>query len=113
MAKRLVFIVMTDFCCWMPIIIINILSLTGGFNDPDKIAFLWIAVFVLPLNSSLNPILYTFSTKRAKGIFCRKRKNVTAFVMKTLNGRGAGKLSQSFKELVKTKMKAVFISWDG
>ncbi|XP_020614314.1 uncharacterized protein LOC110052523 [Orbicella faveolata] len=89
MAKRLVFIVMTDFCCWMPIIIINILSLTGHFDDPDKIAYVWIAVFVLPLNSSLNPILYTFSTERAKRSLCRKRKNVTGFVMKTVNGRGA------------------------
>ena len=96
MAKRLVFIVMTDFCCWMPIIIINILSLTGHFDDPDKIAYVWIAVFVLPLNSSLNPILYTFSTERTKRSLGRKRKNVTGFVMKTVNGRGAGRLNQFF-----------------
>ncbi|KAL9987529.1 hypothetical protein ACROYT_G001853 [Oculina patagonica] len=87
MAKRLVFIVMTDFCCWMPIIIINILSLTGNFEDPKKIAYVWIAVFVLPLNSSLNPILYTFSTERTKRSLSRKRKNVTGFVMKTVNSR--------------------------
>ena len=98
MAKRLVFIVMTDFCCWMPIIIINILCLTGHFDDPDKIAYVWIAVFVLPLNSSLNPILYTFSTERAKRSLGRKRKNVTDFVMKMVNGRGAGRLNQFFKE---------------
>ena len=90
MAKRLVFIVMTDFCCWMPIIIISILSLTGNFNDPDKIAYVWIAVFVLPLNSSLNPILYTFSTDRAKRSLSHKGKNVTGFVMKTLNRRTEG-----------------------
>ena len=90
MAKRLVFIVMTDFCCWMPIIIINILSLTGNFEDPNKIAYVWIAVFVLPLNSSLNPILYTFSTERTKRSLIQKRKNVTGFVMKTVNSRLAG-----------------------
>ena len=90
MAKRLIFIVMTDFCCWMPIIIISILSLTGNFYDPDKIAFVWIAVFVLPLNSSLNPILYTFSTERAKRSLARKRKNVTGMVMKSLNSRAGG-----------------------
>ena len=98
MAKRLVFIVMTDFCCWMPIIIINILSLTGRFDDPDKIAYVWIAVFVLPLNSSLNPILYTFSTERAKRSLGRKSKNVTGFVMKTVNGRAAGRLNQFYIE---------------
>ena len=90
MAKRLVFIVMTDFCCWMPIIIINILSLTGNFNDPNKFAYVWIAVFVLPLNSSLNPILYTFSTERTKRSLTKKGRNVTGVVMKTLNSRMAG-----------------------
>ena len=91
MAKRLVFIVMTDFCCWMPIIIINVLSLTGNFEDPNKIAYVWIAVFVLPLNSSLNPILYTFSTQRTKRSLTKRRKNVTGMVMKTLNYRMPGK----------------------
>ena len=103
MAKRLVFIVMTDFCCWMPIIIISILSLTGNFEDPDKIAYVWIAVFVLPLNSSLNPILYTFSTERAKRRLTRRRKNVTDFVMKTIHGRVAGRLNQIFTKLKKFK----------
>ena len=90
MAKRLVFIVMTDFCCWMPIIIINTLSLTGNFYDPSKIAYVWIAVFVLPLNSSLNPILYTFSTERTKRSLNRKRKSVTGLVLKSLNSRMPG-----------------------
>ena len=107
MAKRLVFIVMTDFCCWMPIIIISILSLTGKFYDPNKIAYVWIAVFVLPLNSSLNPILYTFSTERAKRSLTWKRKNVTGFVMRRINGRG--RLDHSFKNKFK-KIKAVYIS---
>ena len=97
MAKRLVFIVMTDFCCWMPIIIISILSLTGNFDDPNKIAYVWIAVFVLPLNSSLNPILYTFSTERAKRSLTWKKKCVTGFVMKTINGRGRS--DHCFKKL--------------
>ena len=87
MAKRLVFIIMTDFCCWMPIIIINILSLTGNFYDPNKIAYVWIAVFVLPLNSSLNPILYTFSTKRAKRSLNPRRKNVTNLALKSVQNR--------------------------
>ncbi|XP_022806976.1 G-protein coupled receptor GRL101-like, partial [Stylophora pistillata] len=61
-ARRLFFIVLTDFLCWMPIIIIGILSLTGNFHDPKHEAKVWIAVFVLPVNSAINPILYTFST---------------------------------------------------
>lgn len=61
-ATRLFFIVLTDFFCWMPVIILGILSLTGDFSDPKHEAKVWIAVFVLPVNSAINPILYTFST---------------------------------------------------
>ena len=63
---RLFIIVLTDFCCWMPVIIMGILSLTGNFDDRQGLVYVWVAVFVLPLNSSVNPILYTLSTSRAK-----------------------------------------------
>jgi hypothetical protein len=62
MAKRMAFIIATDFCCWMPVIIIGILSLLDLFHDPEQQVYAWLAVFVLPVNSSINPILYTFST---------------------------------------------------
>ena len=61
MARRMVFIILTDFLCWIPVIAIGLLSLLGKFHDPEKQAYVWIAVFVLPVNSSINPILYTFS----------------------------------------------------
>ena len=64
--NRLFVIVLTDFCCWMPVIIMGILSLTGNFDDPQGLVYVWVAVFVLPLNSSVNPILYTLATSRAK-----------------------------------------------
>ena len=61
LAKRMIFIILTDFACWMPVIVIGVLALAGRFHDPEKQAYVWIAVFVLPVNSSINPILYTFS----------------------------------------------------
>ncbi len=61
-AKRMMFIILTDFLCWFPVIIISILALTGNLYDPSKQVYAWIAVFVLPINSSINPLLYTFST---------------------------------------------------
>ena len=66
MARRMAFIILTDFLCWMPVIVIGMLSLIGKFHDPEKQAYIWIAVFVLPVNSSINPILYTFSTPSVK-----------------------------------------------
>ena len=64
--NRLFVIVLTDFCCWMPVIIMGILSLAGHFDDLQGLVYVWVAVFVLPVNSSVNPILYTLSTSYVK-----------------------------------------------
>ncbi|XP_076437604.1 G-protein coupled receptor GRL101-like [Babylonia areolata] len=60
MARRMTLIVMTDFLCWVPIILLGFASLGGARSSNDVYA--WIAVFVLPLNSAINPVLYTIST---------------------------------------------------
>ncbi|XP_072045176.1 uncharacterized protein [Amphiura filiformis] len=65
MAARMAFIVATDFSCWMPIFIMAIMSMTGIVTLPGDV-YAWTAVFILPLNSSLNPYLYTFSTVNLK-----------------------------------------------
>ena len=75
MARRLIFIVLTDFCCWMPVILIGILTLFDKFYDPEKEVYVWIAVFVLPVNSSINPILYTFSNVNVKTKMALKSQN--------------------------------------
>ena len=59
LAARLTFIVFTDFLCWVPIIILSILTLSGVPLAPEVSA--WVSVFVLPLNSALNPLLYTIT----------------------------------------------------
>ncbi|XP_038055856.1 G-protein coupled receptor GRL101-like [Patiria miniata] len=61
MAVKMALIVMTDFCCWMPIIIMGILSQTGTVTLSTEV-YAWVVVLVLPINSSLNPFLYTFFT---------------------------------------------------
>ena len=75
LAKRVAFIILTDFCCWMPVIIVGVLSLTGSFYDPEKQVYVWIAVFVLPVNSSVNPILYTLATPQVRDWFCKDSKS--------------------------------------
>lgn len=61
LAARMAFLIFTDFICWMPIIIMGCLAQAGVFISGDVYA--WTAVLVLPLNSSLNPYLYTILTK--------------------------------------------------
>ncbi|XP_071551817.1 uncharacterized protein [Panulirus ornatus] len=61
LVKRFAFIVGTDFLCWMPVILIKVIALGGVVID--RTLYAWLAVFVLPVNSALNPILYTLATK--------------------------------------------------
>ncbi|XP_022095897.1 G-protein coupled receptor GRL101-like [Acanthaster planci] len=61
MAVKMFLIVATDFCCWMPIIIMGILSQSGAVVLSSNM-YAWTVVLILPINSSLNPYLYTFFT---------------------------------------------------
>ena len=58
MAIKMAAIVGTDFICWMPVIIMGILSQTGAAVIP-LVMYTWSVVFIIPINSSLNPYLYT------------------------------------------------------
>ncbi|PFX13544.1 G-protein coupled receptor GRL101 [Stylophora pistillata] len=62
LAKRVFFIILTDFLCWIPIIAIGIKSHVEKTFDPPGDLAVWIAVFALPINSAINPLLYTLST---------------------------------------------------
>ncbi|XP_060718790.1 relaxin receptor 1 [Tachysurus vachellii] len=59
-AKRFFFIVFTDAVCWIPIFLLKILSLLQVQITGTLI--LWVVIFILPINSALNPILYTITT---------------------------------------------------
>lgn len=50
-------IIITNFLCWFPVIIMGFMAL-GGIHIPGA-AYSWIAVLVLPLNSATNPLIYT------------------------------------------------------
>ncbi|XP_054648764.1 relaxin receptor 1 isoform X2 [Dunckerocampus dactyliophorus] len=63
-AKRFFFIVITDSLCWIPIFVLKILSLLQ-VEIPGTISS-WVVIFILPINSALNPILYTLTTRPFK-----------------------------------------------
>ena len=68
-ARRLISVAVTDFLCWFPIGLCGLLALADT-PIPSEVN-VGLAVFVLPLNSALNPFMYTFNMLREKG---RKRK---------------------------------------
>ncbi|XP_076464213.1 uncharacterized protein LOC143296261 [Babylonia areolata] len=63
-ARRLTTVVISDFLCWFPIGLLGLLAfvgvpIPGVFN-------VVMAIFVLPVNSALNPFLYSLSTLRER-----------------------------------------------
>nr|XP_020476064.1 relaxin receptor 2 [Monopterus albus] len=75
-ANRFFFIVFSDALCWIPIFIVKILSLLE-VEIPGTISS-WVVIFILPINSALNPILYTLTTsffrEQVELLLCRWQK---------------------------------------
>ena len=71
-AQRLFTVVVSDFLCWFPIGLLGVLAsrdtpISGEVN-------VGMAIFVLPLNSALNPFLYSLNTIRARRARVREQK---------------------------------------
>ena len=56
MQKRIARIIATDFCCWIPICVMAYVRLGVDFSN---IVYQISAVFLLPINSLLNPLLFS------------------------------------------------------
>ena len=59
LAYRLATVVVSDFLCWFPIGVLGLMA-SQGFPVPGEVNVA-LAIFVLPLNSALNPFLYTLN----------------------------------------------------
>ncbi len=57
MARKMFFIVFTDFCCWVPLCFVCILAQCQVITISPEL-YAWIIGFILPINSTINPILY-------------------------------------------------------
>ena len=61
---RLISVVISDFLCWFPIGVLGLLA-SQGYAIPSEVNVA-MAIFVLPLNSALNPFLYSLNRMREK-----------------------------------------------
>ena len=83
-------IVLTDFACWFPIIILGILVQAGVLTLPPSV-FAWCVTFVLPINSAINPYLYTIAaviSKRRKQAQVAPANNQEINTNRSSNRRG-------------------------
>ena len=60
MALKMSAVVITDFLCWVPVALVCLFVQCGVLTvGPDIYA--WTVGLILPINSSINPFLYTFA----------------------------------------------------
>ncbi|XP_072021876.1 relaxin receptor 1-like [Amphiura filiformis] len=60
MTTKVAAIVLTDFLCWAPVILLGILVQIGVLTLPPSV-FAWSVTVILPINSAINPYLYTIA----------------------------------------------------
>lgn len=77
LAVRFAVIVITDCLCWLPIVIIKLFALSNYKINRNccwsihraaltqllaESVYCWLIVFIMPINSALNPIIYTIAS---------------------------------------------------
>ena len=85
LARRLISIVVTDFLCWFPVGLLGLLA-WRGMAVPGEVNVA-VVTFVMPLNSALNPFLYTLNVvleKRKEARLKMAVKNVEAKIRREL-----------------------------
>ena len=71
-AQRLFTVVVSDFLCWFPIGLMGLLA-SRNIPIPGEVN-VGMAIFVLPLNSALNPFLYSLNTIQARRARAREQR---------------------------------------
>ena len=91
-------------CCWLPICIMTFLSMAGMSLEPA--AYAASAVILLPIKSSINPIIYTDVIPRLVKAFKAKCAKVSR-----KNNRGKMiEVSQTTKLTVQSKESIAHVS---
>ena len=60
LARRLITVAVTIFLCWFPIGLMGLMMASSGLPIAGEVNVV-MAIFLLPLNSAINPFLYTLN----------------------------------------------------
>ena len=91
-ARRLITIAMSDFLCWFPIGLLGLLA-SNGVAIPGEVSVA-MAIFALPLNSAINPFLYTLNMILERSRLEREER-LRKFLLAQLLAKGETKASTS------------------
>ena len=75
MAMKMSAVVLTDFFCWVPLISLCILVQFGVIEVSAEF-YAWTVAFILPINSSINPFLYTLASLISDRLFKSNTKHL-------------------------------------
>ena len=91
-ARRLITVAMSDFLCWFPIGLLGLLA-SNGVAIPGEVSVA-MAIFALPLNSAINPFLYTLNMilERSRR---EREERLRKFLLAQLLAKGDNKASTS------------------
>ena len=99
LAIRMGAIVITDFMCWVPIVVLGILVQSATITI-SPVVYVYIVVFVLPINSAVNPYIYTIAIlisdyrTRARAKTDRNKKVKTKATVSSKNSQNNASNSQ-------------------
>ena len=96
-ARRLISVAVSDFLCWFPIGAVGLMS-AGQVAIPGQVNVA-MAVLVLPLNSAINPFLYTLNIVLEKRRLAREQR---------LQDWLSRKVKANVSEMATDKMNVVF-----
>ena len=80
LARRLLSVVVSNFLCWFPIGLLGICA-SQGIQFGSEVNVI-VAIFVMPLNSGLNPFLYTINT-----LIEKRKARKYSHLLKTLEAK--------------------------
>ncbi|XP_076464327.1 G-protein coupled receptor GRL101-like isoform X2 [Babylonia areolata] len=83
-ARRLITIAVSDFLCWFPVGLLGLLA-SSGVPVPGEVNVV-IAIIILPVNSAINPFLYTINSLLEKRRKAREKK-IQKMIMSTIAGK--------------------------
>jgi len=75
LAIRIILVCVSNFLSWIVVIPVTILSISGYHLDNNSLS--WVVTVALPMNSILNPVLYTFATPAFKKSFKLRATDTT------------------------------------
>lgn len=96
LAFRFFFIVVTDCLCWIPIVVIKVMALANVSISSS--IYGWLVVFIIPINSALNPIIYTLAAPTSlRSAACRLFERICYKIdlLSTTAGTGSNYSSNS------------------